>query len=133
MKDKTNLQKLLDFIYDIDYALTPSERMIVQKERNELKYNLLEGIIEALIQQGMPSDLIHRTSDGYIFELQNAELGVIPIQIDIKVKDVDFDLEGSIEDWEQKVEEKRSKEKQKQEIENRKAAKRAAKAKKEDN
>lgn len=133
MRDKTNLQKLLDFIYDIDYALTPSERMLVQKERNELKYNLLEGIIDALVEQGMPKDLIHRTSDGYIFELQNAELGVIPIQIDIKVKDVDFDLEASIEDWEQKVEEKRMKERQKQEIENRKAAKRAAKAKKEAN
>jgi hypothetical protein len=130
MKEKTNLQKLLDFIYEIDYALTPSEKMIVQKERNELKYNLLEGIIDTLVEQGLEADLIHRTSEGYIYELQNAEHGVIPIQIDIKVKDIDYDLEGAIEDWQQKVDERRMKERQKQEVEDRKAAKRAAKAKK---
>lgn len=125
---KTDLEKLLDFIYDVDYALTPSEKMIVQRERNELKYNLLEGVIEALVSQGMPKELVHRTSDGYIFELQNAEHGIIPIHIDIKVKDMDYDLEGAIEDWKQKVEEKRMKERQKKELEERKAAKRAARA-----
>ena len=128
--DKTNLEKLLDFIYDVDYALTPSEKMIVQKERNELKYNLLEGIIEALTSQGLPADLVHRTTDGYIFELQNDEYGMIPIQIDIKVKDMDYDLDTAREEWEAKVEEKRYKEQQKKTGEERKAAKRAAKIKK---
>lgn len=129
MKNETDLQKLLEFIKHVDYALTPTEKMIVQKERNELKYNLLEGFIDALVEMGLPRELMHRTTDGYIFELQNEEHGMIPIQFDIKVKDMDYDLDAAKEDWDIKVQEKREKELAKEREEQRKAEKRAAKGK----
>lgn len=110
MPEKTKLQNLLDFIYEIDYALTPSETMIVQKQRNELKYNLLEAFVDVLIEAGLPEDLIHRTTDGYIFELQNVEHGRIPIQIDVKVKNMDYLLEEAAQEWKDKIRDKKDKE-----------------------
>lgn len=105
------LESLLDFIYNIDYSLTPTETMIVQRERNELKYNLLEAFIEVLIDAGLPENLVHRTTDGYIFEMENEALGAIPIHIDVKVKNMDYPLYEAIQEWEDKVWEKEQKEK----------------------
>lgn len=97
------LELLLDHIYNIDYALTPSETMIIQRQRNELKYNLLEAFVEVLIEAGIPDDLIHRTADGYIFELQNLLHGRIPIEIDVKVKNMDYIVEDAIDEWQAKI------------------------------
>lgn len=110
MPKNKKLKPLLDFIYEIDYALTPSETMIVQRQRNELKYNLLEAFVEVLIDAGIPEDLINRTTDGYIFELQNLEHGRIPIEIDVKVKNMDYLVEEAIDEWKAKVEQKKAKE-----------------------
>ena len=108
--EETKLERVLNTIREIPYNSSASGNMIVQRERNELKYNLLDAIIEGLIEQGIPEELIHRTSDGYIFEMQNYEHGYIPVQIDIKIKNFDYELEGGIEDWRQRVEEQRIKE-----------------------
>lgn len=110
MTKEQKLKDLLDYIYEIDYSLTPSETMIIQKQRNELKYNLLEAIVEVLVEAGVPEGLINRTADGYIFELQNKEHGMIPIEIDVKVKNMNYDVYGAIEEWESKVEQKKYKE-----------------------
>lgn len=119
----TDLKGLLNYIKKYDYVLTASENMIVQKERNELKYNLLAGIVDVLVEAGLPSELIHRTADGYIIEVQNEEHGFIPVQLDVKVKNLNYDLDAAIEDWEIKVEEKRLKEEKKRLKEERKKAK----------
>lgn len=110
MDKDTKLTQLLEYIFNLDYSLTASETMIVQKQRNELKYNLLEGFIDALVEAGLPSDLIHRTTDGYIFELQNLELGRIPVLIDIKVKNIGYPLEEAVQEWNDKVADKKAKE-----------------------
>lgn len=102
------LTKLLEFIRNYDYPLTPSEKSIAQKERNELKYNLSEAIVEILIEEGL--EYVHRTTDGYVVEMQNAELGFIPVEINIKIKDLTYDVEAAISEWEAKVEEAKEKE-----------------------
>ena len=102
------LTSLLEFIRNYDYPLTPSEKSIAQKERNELKYNLSEGIIEILISEGL--EYVHRTTDGYIVEMQNTELGFIPVEINIKIKDLTYDVDAAISEWEAKVEEAKEKE-----------------------
>lgn len=113
------LEKVLEFIYRFEYPLTDSGKSIAQKERNELKYNLTEVIADVLEDNGI--EYITRTSDGYIMEIQHEKLGVIPIEINIKVKNIDFDIGGSEEDWNIRVEERKEKEQ-------RKAAALAAKA-----
>lgn len=127
MKPLTNLSAFLEFVYKQKYDLTASEKMIVQRQRNELKYNFLDVLIETLTENGIDKDLIHRTTDGYIFEMQNKELGFIPVQIDIKIKDVDYDLEGAIIEWEDKVAEKEAKELARQKAELEKQRKREEK------
>lgn len=109
------LEALLDYIYNVEYSLTPTETMIVQRERNELKYNLLEAFIEVLVAAGLPKNLVHRTTDGYIFELENEVLGAIPVHIDVKVKNMDYPLYEAIQEWEDKVWEKKRKEEKAQE------------------
>ena len=118
------LEKVLEFIYRYDYPLTDSGRSIAQKERNELKYNLTEVIADILEDNGV--DYITRTSDGYIMEIQHEKLGVIPIEINIKVKNIDFDIGGSEEDWQIRVEERKEKEDRKKAAAEAKAARRAA-------
>lgn len=118
------LEKVLEFIYRYDYPLTDSGKSIAQKERNELKYNLTEVIADILEDNGV--DYITRTSDGYIMEIQHEKLGVIPIEINIKVKNIDFDIGGSEEDWQIRVEERKEKEERKKAAAEAKAARRAA-------
>lgn len=113
------LEKVLEFIYRYDYPLTDSGKSIAQKERNELKYNLTEVIADILEDNGV--EYITRTSDGYIMEIQHEKLGVIPIEINIKVKNIDFDIGSSEEDWDIRVKDRKEKE-------DRKAAAVAAKA-----
>lgn len=105
------LEKVLEFIYRFDYPLTDSGKSIAQKERNELKYNLTEVIADILEDNGM--EYITRTSDGYIMEIQHEKLGVIPIEINVKVKNIDFDIGGSEDDWVIRVEERKDKEERK--------------------
>lgn len=107
----TSLQRILNFIYEFDYTLTESGKSIAQKERNELKYNLTEAIAEILEVEGI--EHITRTSEGYILELQHQEFGVIPVELNIKVKNLDFDIVAAEEDWKITVEEKKAKEEKK--------------------
>jgi hypothetical protein len=118
------LERVLEFIYRYDYPLTDSGKSIAQKERNELKYNLTEVIADILEDNGM--EYITRTSDGYIMEIQHEKLGVIPIEINIKVKNIDFDIGGAEEDWTLRVEERKDKEERKQAAIAAKAARRKA-------
>jgi len=106
------LEKVLEFIYRYDYPLTDSGKSVAQKERNELKYNLTEVIADILEDNGI--EYITRTSDGYIMEIQHEKLGVIPIEINIKVKNIDFDIGGAQEDWDIRVKERKEKEERKQ-------------------
>lgn len=105
------LEKVLEFIYRYDYPLTDSGKSIAQKERNELKYNLTEVIADILEDNGV--EYITRTSDGYIMEIQHEKLGVIPIEINIKVKNIDFDIGDSEDDWNIRVKERKEKEQRK--------------------
>ena len=106
------IERVLEFIYRFDYPLTDSGKSIAQKERNELKYNLTEVIADILEDNGI--EYITRTSDGYIMEIQHEKLGVIPIEINVKVKNIDFDIGGSEDDWVIRVEERKDKEERKQ-------------------
>jgi hypothetical protein len=59
-------------------------------------------------------------------EIQHETLGVIPIEINIKVKNIDFDIGSAEEDWTLRVEERKDKEERKQAAIAAKAARRQA-------
>lgn len=105
------LQRVLNTIYEYDYTLTESGKSISQKERNELKYNLTEVIAALLQENGI--EFITRTSEGYILEIQHQEFGMIPVELNLKVKNLDFDVIAAAEDWEITVQERKAKEEKK--------------------
>ena len=90
-----SLRNMLERIYEHKYTLTPSKKSIAQTERNELKYELTDVIKEVLEIESEDMDLlITRTIDGYIMEVENRELGMIPIELVIKVRNLDYDIYG---------------------------------------
>ena len=109
--EQTNLAKLLEFVYGFDYKLTASGKAITQKQRNELKYNLTREVVAVLMNSGLP--YITQTADGFILEIQHEELGVIPIELNLKVKNIDYDIGAAEEEWQMKVKEREQKEQKK--------------------
>lgn len=107
----TPLQRVLNTIYTMPYTTTESGNSISQRERNELKYNLTEVIADLLRQNGV--EYITRTADGYILEIQHENFGVIPIELNLKVKNLDFDIFLAQQDWEMQLESKKAKEEKK--------------------
>jgi hypothetical protein len=102
------LESLIEFIRNFDYTLTSSSLAITQKERNELKYNLTEAIVDVLRENGLEN--ITRTTDGYILELPHDEFGAIFVELNLKVKNFDFDILAAEEDWKLKIQQRKNKE-----------------------
>ena len=124
----TPLQRVLNTIYEMPYQTTATGNSISQKERNELKYNLTEVIADLLRENGI--EYITRTAEGYILEVQHEQYGVIPIELNLKVKNLDFDILSAQIDWETKLQEKKEKEIRKQKEAQQKADRAAMRAKK---
>lgn len=103
------MEKLLDFIYQYPYKLTASGKAISQKQRNELKYNLTNEVVAVLVNNGIP--YITQTADGFILEIQHEDFGVIPVELNLKVKNIDYDIAAAEEEWLMKVEKRKDKEK----------------------
>ena len=72
---------------------------INQTERNSFKSEVLASLLSDLASVGSVS----RTSDGIVLEVANDELGVIHLEFDVKVKDVNFDLSEAVNEYETKV------------------------------
>ena len=84
---------MLEKIYKHRFTLTASKKAIAQTERNELKYELTDVVKDLLEKEsGDMNLLITRTIDGYIMEFQNEMLGLIPIELILKVRAIDYDI-----------------------------------------
>lgn len=68
-------------------ALKASGAKINQVQRNALKAHALKAILEDLAALGAV-----QTNDGIVIEVANDELGAVHFELDIKVKDLNFDL-----------------------------------------
>jgi hypothetical protein len=73
---------------------------INQTERNTTKAAALEAISTDLASIGITAV---RTVDGIVLEVANDELGSIYFELDIKVKNTDFDIDGAGAEYETKV------------------------------
>lgn len=86
-------REMLEKIYKHRFTLTASKKAIAQTERNELKYELTDVVKELLEKEsGDMNLLITRTIDGYIMEIQNEMLGLVPIELILKVRAIDYDI-----------------------------------------
>ena len=113
-----NLQTLFENICNRKIAISGSK--IKQNVRNDLKREIMQEL-ENSLKSNLENELIQVaiTSNGVGVALDNENIGFICFEIDLKIKDLDYDLqyenESYIESIEQKELEKAEKEKAKQE------------------
>jgi elongation factor P--beta-lysine ligase len=101
------MKKLIDSIRERVFKTTGEK--IQQTQRNNLKTEILQAI-----QEHMPQDIvIGRAKEGIILEFPNDELGAIAVVLDIKIKDLEFDVTVPIQELENSIKEKEEKEIQK--------------------
>jgi hypothetical protein len=94
----TNISKLVAALKGKVFKL--SGEKINQTERNAFKAQVLESLAVDLFSAGMTAV---RTSDGIVLEIENDELGSIYLELDVKVKNTDFDLDEAVADYQSKV------------------------------
>jgi hypothetical protein len=94
----TNISKLVAAIKGKVFKL--SGEKINQTERNAFKAQVLESLAVDLFSAGMTAV---RTSDGIVLEIENDELGNIYLELDVKVKNTDFDLDEAVADYQSKL------------------------------
>lgn len=93
----TKLQSVVAAIKGKVFKLTGDK--INQTERNTLKANVLDSIMSDLSAIAT----VTRTTDGIVLEVPNDELGSIYLELDIKVKNTDFDIDEAHTDYMSKV------------------------------
>lgn len=76
-----------------------SGEKINQTERNSFKNEILSALVDDL--QGIGG--IYRTNDGIILEVSNDELGVIHLELDVKIKNTDFDVTSASDEYLQTI------------------------------
>ena len=94
----TNISNLVAAIKGKVFKL--SGEKINQTERNAFKAQVLESLAVDLFSAGMTAV---RTSDGIVLEIENDELGSIYLELDVKVKNTDFDLDEAVADYQSKL------------------------------
>jgi len=98
-------EEMLKKIYKHKFTLTSSKKAIAQTERNELKYELSDVVKDVLEEASGDMDLlITRTIDGYIMEIQNEMLGLVPIELILKVRAIDYPLFEAEDEYLAKIE-----------------------------
>lgn len=76
-----------------------SGEKINQTERNAFKNEILSALVDDL--QGIGG--IYRTVDGIVLEVSNDELGVIHLELDVKIKNTDFDVTSASDEYLQTI------------------------------
>ena len=76
-----------------------SGEKINQTERNSFKNEVLSALMSDL--QGVGG--LIRTLDGIVLEVANDELGVIHLELDVKVKNTDFDVTAASDEYLQTI------------------------------
>lgn len=79
---------------------------INQTQRNEIKAYGLSAIERDLVENGLT---VHRTKDGLVVEIPNNEFGVIYSVIDFKIKNLDYDVDGAVAEYNEAIAERERK------------------------
>lgn len=95
-----------------DADLKGSDTKINQLQRNAIKSYGLDAIKTDLVNAGLN---VVRTKEGLVIEIYNKEFGTFYSVIDFKIKDLDYDVDGAVTDYELAIAEKERKAKAKAE------------------
>ena len=88
-----NFLKSLEDAYN--RTLRESNGKLNQTDRNTLRHDLMEALASDL-------DAV-MTSDGAVIEMQHEEWGMIPVEVSIKIKDPNFDIDTAVDEYQEKL------------------------------
>lgn len=103
-----NLQNALSVVENV--SLKVANEKINQVQRNQIKADLLKGLIDDLAEIGYS---VNMTKEGLVLTVEN-EVANVYVLLDLTIKNLDFDLQGAVEDLKQAIEDKHQKEIDKQ-------------------
>jgi uncharacterized lipoprotein YajG len=91
-------------------VLKSSNEKINQVQRNEVKALLTDALQGDLIANGLQ---VVKTKDGLVMVLSNDELGEFYAVVDLTIKNLDYDLDGAVAEYNEALENKVAKAKAK--------------------
>jgi ribosome-associated translation inhibitor RaiA len=90
-----------NFIKNVgEMELKVTNEKINQTQRNSLKADFMEGLIEFFAEKGIE---LHKTTEGLVLKIEGKEHD-IHIALDPVVKNLDFDLIASVDEHNAKIE-----------------------------
>lgn len=90
------MKNILNFVASIrSLVLKSSADKINQVQRNAMKADAMKALLSDLADLNAVM-----TNDGIVLPVENDELGVVYVEIDLKVKNLDFDLENAVAEYE---------------------------------
>lgn len=128
---RTELERIAN-----DDGIATSTKTIEQKQRNTIKRNITEILLNMLKEElGEDNQLlqIYRTKDGILVGIDNEKVGIITVEFKASIKSLDIDPaeeeEAYLEDMAQKAEKAKNAQRLKEQKIARQAEERALKAK----
>lgn len=90
------MKNILQFVQSVrSLVLKASADKVNQTQRNAMKADAMKAFLSDLVDLGAVM-----TNDGIVLPVQNDELGVVYIELDLKVKNLDFDLDNAVAEYE---------------------------------
>ena len=83
----TNFKEMIDSVEETKFPITDRGRL-VQKEQTKLKNSLTHALMEDIGDQGIE---VYAVQKGFVVVIPNNEEGVIPIEVNIITKPLDYD------------------------------------------
>ena len=82
--------EVAEYIQNAKFSLTKERRQISQAQRNISRDRLIRMAAEVL---GEEYDILGvETEDGYMLEIQSNQLGVIAVELALKIKNLNYDI-----------------------------------------
>jgi len=86
-----------EYVRAHDFSLTKERRQISQAQRNALRDKLIKMAYQIFAEEYEIEGV--QTSDGYMLEVQSDQLGVVVVELALKIKNLDYDIFEAMDDF----------------------------------
>ena len=83
------------YVQTHSFSLTKEKRQIAQAQRNAFRDKLIKMASEIFADEYEIEGV--QTVDGYMLEVQSDQLGVVVVEVALKIKNLDYDIFDAIE------------------------------------
>ncbi len=121
-----HMNKLADMLTNQNFGMNADNTKLVQKEARLIKSEAVNAMLTDLTES--LNEAVVKMADNKVFiQFDNEHVGMVTLEVDIKLKGLDFELDEVIEQFEAKEAEKAEKEAEKARLKAQKLAEKEAK------